>query len=329
MTYQDLINRILQLQEDGLELFNAGKSVLGKNILATHIGSYSGPQVLIQGGIHAREYITSLLLVEMARDLFFNNKLTDGGIYFIFLTNPDGAQLVLDGIESVKCDITRNYLTSANGNSTDFKQYKANINLVDLNTNFKALWGQGEQNVFCPAIANFVGYYPESEREVQSLVSFTLNTKPTITISYHTKGEVVYWGFENESEANLERDKTIGEAISTTTGYQLLQTKNSTGGYKDWCIDSLKIPAYTIEVGNEELPHPITEEYLPEIYEKNKLVPIIALEKAKEFASLIDFTTPLLQNISRRNNNELYETGNIARIQGKFLRRSANRCHNC
>jgi len=132
MTYQELISKIVQLQEEGLELFNAGKSVLGKNILATHVGSYDGPQVLFQAGIHAREYITSTLLVELARNLHNNNLVEGGGIYFIFLTNPDGAEIVLDGINSVNCNITKQYLTLANGGSEDFSQYKANINLVDL-----------------------------------------------------------------------------------------------------------------------------------------------------------------------------------------------------
>ena len=85
MTYLELTNRILQLQEEGLEIFNAGKSVLGKNILATHVGDYSGTQILIQAGIHAREYITTLLLVEMARNLHNSESVKDGGIYFIFL----------------------------------------------------------------------------------------------------------------------------------------------------------------------------------------------------------------------------------------------------
>jgi len=80
MTYQDLISRIVQLQEEGLELFNAGKSTLGKNILATHVGSYNGTQILIQGGIHAREYISTLLMIEQARFLHNNNLVTNGGI---------------------------------------------------------------------------------------------------------------------------------------------------------------------------------------------------------------------------------------------------------
>lgn len=329
MSYQELINRILQLQEEGLELFNAGKSVLGKNILATHIGDYTGTQILIQAGIHAREYITTLLLIEQARNLHNNDLVKGGGIYFIFLTNPDGAEISLDGIDSVDCQITRNYLISANNNSLDFSTYKANINLVDLNTNFDANWGNGEQNVFCPSTENFVGFYPESEREVRSLIDFTLRTKPSLTISYHSKGNVIFWGFEGESEQNIERDRQIGEALSETTGYPLIFTENSTGGYKDWCINSLKIPAYTIEVGDDSLSHPLQEEVLPEIYQRNKDVPLIALEKAKEFQKTIDFNSPIIQNnnIQRKKektSNESNEKSYLARLQSYISRRNSH-----
>ncbi len=323
MTYQELVGRIVALQDEGLELFNAGKSVLGKNILATHVGDYSGVQILIQGGIHAREYISSLLMIEQARNLFKNDLVHGGGIYFIFLTNPDGAEIVLDGIDSVSCDITRQYLTIANNGSVDFSQYKANINLVDLNTNFNADWGGGSQNVFCPSTEDFVGFYPESEREVRSLVNFTLKTKPLLTISYHSKGNVIYYGFENQSSEDIARDQAIGESLSELTGYPLIFTENSTGGYKDWCINSLKIPAYTIEVGDASLPHPIGEENLQEIYIKNKDVPLLALEKAKEYAKQIDFTSPIVQNINN-GKQKSNAKGYNARIQRFIERRNSN-----
>ena len=326
MQYYELINRILQLQEEGLEIFNAGKSVLGKNILATHVGDYSGVQILLQAGIHAREYISSALLVEMARNLHNNNLVQDGGIYFIFLTNPDGAEIAMDGIDVVNCDITRNYLLLANNQNDDFSKYKANINLVDLNTNFNANWGGGAQNVFCPNTENFVGFYPESEREVKSLIDFTLKNKPLLTISYHTKGNVIYYGFEGESEENIVRDLNIGEALSEATGYPLIFTENSTGGYKDWCINSLKIPSYTIEVGDNSLEHPLQEDTLPEIYERNKDVPLIALNKAKEYANSIDFQSPLMQNIG---NERIYENGNRASLQSSKTRRNTGWCTGC
>ncbi len=328
MTYQELVGRIVQLQEEGLELFNAGKSVLGKNILATHVGDYSGTQILLQAGIHAREYITSLLLVEMARNLHNNDLVHGGGIYFVFLVNPDGAEIVLDGLKNIPCDITKSYLTTANGGSSDFSQYKANVNLVDLNTNFDAEWGGGIQNVFCPATENFVGFYPNSEREVQSLINFTLQTKPSLTISYHSKGNIIYYGFESQTAEQINRDQNIGEALSAVTGYPLVFTENSTGGYKDWCIDKLTIPAYTIEVGDDSLPHPIGEENLPEIYERNKDVPLVALEQAKEYQKEIDFVSPVVQNINGDKRHGTNERGYRARLQSLYERRSTNRCSN-
>lgn len=334
MTYQELVNRIVQLQEEGLELFNAGKSTLGKNILATHVGSYDGVQILIQGGIHAREYISTLLMVEQARELYLTDSVKDGGIYFVFLTNPDGAEIVLDGLDSVTCEITRNYLRSANGGSDNFNLFKANINLVDLNTNFNANWGQGAQNVRCPATEDFIGFYPVSERETKSLVDFTLQTRPLLTISYHSKGNVIYYGFEGESEENIRRDQSIGEALSEATGYPLIFTENSTGGYKDWCINTLTIPAYTIEIGDESLDHPLGEEALPEIYARNKNVPLIALQKAIEFSNSIDFNAPILQNVTKEKRNETKNNRSNAtsyrtRILSLLERRDSCRCSNC
>lgn len=329
MTYQELINQILQLEDEGLEIFNVGKSVLGKNILATHVGSYSGTQIIVQAGIHSREWITSLLLVEQARYLHNNQLVTNGGIYFVFITNPDGVQIALDGIESVPCEITRNYLISANGGSLDFTKYKANINLVDLNTNFDANWGEGSQNLFCPAPENFVGFYPNSEREVQNLINLTLKNKPLLTISYHSKGNVIYYGFENQNENNINRDRIIGENLSELTGYPLIFTENSTGGYKDWCINTLKIPAYTIEIGDENLPHPLTIETLPEIYQRNKDVPLVALNLAIEYAKDIDFTSPIVQNITKEEKNETYGKSPTTRIQSLLFGRNSCWSNNC
>lgn len=305
MNFQDLLNRIVSLQDEGLELFNIGKSTLNKNILATHLGSFDGTQIIIQGGIHSREYISSLLMVEQARYLYANDLVKEGGIYFVFLTNPDGTEIALDGLQNIPCEITKQYLTLGNNNSDDFSLFKANINLVDLNTNFDADWGEGSQNVFCPSSENFVGFYPNSEREVQNLITFTQRIKPSLTISYHSKGEVIYYGFTGESEQNIIRDRAIGEQLSALTGYPLIFTENSTGGYKDWCIKNLQIPSYTIEVGSNLLSHPIGEENLPEIFEQNKDIPLLALNLAIMYQNEIN--TMFAKNKKTYNNSNLYE----------------------
>ena len=98
---------------------------------------------------------------------------------------------------------------------------------------------------------------------------------------------MIYYGFSGESESDMTRDRLIGEQLSKVTGYPLLATENSAGGYKDWCIRNLKIPSYTIEIGREELPHPIGEENLPEIFEQNKDVPLTALNLAIQYQNQI------------------------------------------
>ena len=77
------------------------------------------------------------------------------------------------------------------------------------------------------------------------------------------------------------RDKTLALALARSTGYALSQAKGSVGGYKDWCIKSLKIPSFTIEAGHDEREHPLRS--LGEIENKN----LYALyDLSKEFVRL-------------------------------------------
>lgn len=284
MTINDIYTDILNLENlPGVDVIEIGASTLGNPIYAVHIGCYDCDQMIIEGSIHAREWITAPLLVEMAR--YLHNRVTDFGIYFIPLVNPDGVNLVLQGINNLPPDL-QNFLLSINGGNQNFSLWKANINAVDLNVNFDALWGGGAQNVTYPAPANFIGYYPNSEIEVQTLINFTNTVKPVLTLSYHTKGEVIYYGFEVLTPQELNRDTFIVNKIASATGYQPVLTQNSTGGYSDWVSLNLRVPAFTVEVGDERIPHPIGLEYLPTIFEQNKNVPIVAYDALQEYNTL-------------------------------------------
>jgi len=48
---------------------------------------------------------------------------------------------------------------------------------------------------------------------------------------------------------------------------------------KDFLVQKLHIPSLTIEVGSDELVHPIGEKYLDTIYERNKKNVIIVIQK--------------------------------------------------
>ena len=285
MTIQEINQRILNLGSlPNVDVFNMGYSLLGRPIIGVHIGSYSGNQILIQGAIHAREYITALLLIEQVKYLATQN--FQGGFYFIPMMNPDGVDLVLEGTKNIPCEKLRQFLLLVNDGSEDFSEWKPNANAVDMNTNFDADWGQGTQNVFCPAPANFVGYYPNSEREVRELEEFALKNRPQMTISYHSRGEVIYYGFTGQTDEELARDLRIASEIAEVTGYQVLRSYGSVAGFKDWTTRVLNVPAVTIEVGNFSMGSPITEEYLPEIFEQNKLVPQTAMNALRSTQNL-------------------------------------------
>ncbi|MBE5735712.1 MAG: hypothetical protein E7361_04670 [Clostridiales bacterium] len=277
MTYQEFLEYILRLENlPSLDYGTIGYSTLGEPIYYAHYGNYTGKQIIIEGSIHAREYLAGVLVAELARHTAETSPIIDGGIYFIPNINPDGVRLVLDGITDYYCPKLQEVLLAINDGNTDFGLWKANINGVDLNVNFDALWGGGSQNVFCLSSGNFVGYYPSSEREVRELIDFTNLVQPALTISYHTKGEVIYYGFETLSEASLNRDFLIGEKLSAVTGYTLVRTVASTGGYSDWVSMKLDVPAYTIEIGDPNLPHPLGIENLDTVFDQNKDVPITA-----------------------------------------------------
>ena len=269
MSYDELVGKINECKNiENVDNFICGKSLFGEDVNAFHVGNYSGNQILVECAIHAREYVTSLLCVELIK--YYASQNFDGGVFFIPLVNPDGVRLVLDGDSWIPCENFRRYIRNLNNESDDYSLWKANGEGVDLNVNFDASWGEGVQNVFCPASENFIGFYPNSEREVRNLINFMIKEPVVLTLSYHTKGEVIYYGFESLSESSLKRDYEYAQVIKDVTGYEILKTEGSVGGFSDWVSLNLDLPAFTIEVGNPAIPHPITIESLPLIFEQNK-----------------------------------------------------------
>lgn len=249
-----------------------GSSVCGQPIVAMHVGG-QGKQLLFQYAIHAREWVTSLLALE-----HIMRGVPCGGAWFVPLANPDGAALSLRG-DGFLCRLSSSradFLRRVNGEE-DFSLWKANAEAVDLNVNFDADWGSGEANLRTPAPANYIGPAPFSEPEARSLRDFTLRVRPAAAVSYHTKGGEIYWEF-GQRGGSLLRDKRLAAALAEHTGYRARMISGSAGGYKDWCIRTLGIPAFTVEAGGDSLSHPLREEALPALVRENAGVPALLAE---------------------------------------------------
>lgn len=241
-----------------------GRSVCGRPIVAVHAGG-AGRQLLLQYAIHAREWVTCLLALEHAA-----RGVPRGGAWFVPLSDPDGAALALRGERFLRgvSEAHRRFLLDINKNSVDFSMWKANAAAVDLNVNFDAAWGTGVRNVRVPAPENYIGPAPFSEPESRALRDFALALRPAATVSYHTKGAEIYWEFGQRGQSRA-RDEGIARALAAETGYRARRIEGSAGGFKDWCIHALGIPAFTIEAGSDALSHPLNEDALPALSEEN------------------------------------------------------------
>ena len=222
-------------------------------------------KILVQGATHAREFITTFYLLKLCRYL---SQLDLQGVVIVCpLVNPDGVKLCLCKEKSVKGKYKK-IAREIFGNCKP-ELIKCNARGVDINVNFDANWGGGKRNFFgYPTSENYIGKFPASESETKSLVRLVKKFLPNATISYHAKGEIVYYGFMDKKLGKIDRN--LLKIITVETGYKPCKTKNSCGGFKDFCLEKLNIPSYTIEVGNDELYHPLGLETLGEIFAQNK-----------------------------------------------------------
>ncbi len=204
--------------------------------MAVHRGGYAPPQIILTAAIHARECYTSLVVLEQIRRF----SAVGGGAYFVPLVNPDGAVFFESG-ETGGFPVLE-------ANRHRQREWKANAEGVDLNCNFDAHWGRGRSNKLSPGASDYIGAYPFCATESAALATFTQAVGADATVSYHCMGGELYWEFFQSGEARL-RDMKLASAIARKIRVKRVDGHLfSAGGYKDWCISELKIPAFTVEL---------------------------------------------------------------------------------
>ncbi|MFW5780615.1 MAG: M14 family zinc carboxypeptidase, partial [Bacillota bacterium] len=177
----------------GGDISYIGVTYLGHPIpIITKGRGCSDKRILLVGGVHAREYITSYLLFELIKEY-------DGDciIDCVPILNIDGVLLCRRGLNIFKNKDLCKELLGLNDNNPDFSLWKANIRGVDINVNFDTDWGQGEQNILYPAAANYIGAHPHSEKETLAIVELLKKKDYNMIAAYHSKGEEVYYGYKD------------------------------------------------------------------------------------------------------------------------------------
>lgn len=284
-TYDVLENDIkgLQARYPFLEVGTIGESILGRDLYYIRLGTGENT-VFYNAAHHGLEWITVPLLMKFTENFLINyttgediqgydlnNIWENSSIYIVPMVNPDGIDLVLNGL-SEDNPYYEDLLDWNNGSDDFSEDWQANNRGVDLNHNYPALWeeskaGEAEVGIFGPGPTRFSGEFPFSEPESKAVGDFTIKIDPRLVLAYHTQGEVIYWNFQNLA---TEEARIIGERLAEISGYELSQAVGYTAyaGYKDWFIQDFGRPGYTIEGGLGVNPLPISQ--FDQIYADNE-----------------------------------------------------------
>lgn len=258
----------------------------GREVVDIVLGDLNGNnQILIFGAMHAREYITmQVVMRQLCETLAALNgeggtyrgvstaKLLQGlTIHFIPDSNPDGVAISQFGLNGINNSLLRSKIATM---TSDFEQWKANANGVDLNRNFDAGWHEFVGEPY-PASERYKGTSPGSEPESAALIRLTQDYHIKRAISYHTCGALIYWYYKQSGNVLAESQKFANE-ISSATNYPLDDdyTAVDAAGYKDWAVYKLGVPSITIEVGAEtgDLVNPVPQSRFNSIWQRNKNV---------------------------------------------------------
>ncbi len=245
-----------------------GKSVAGRDIKMLRIGQ-SKDYILYTAAIHGSERITATVLLRFIAELCeclkngtkladvdARRALTNKGVMFIPLCNPDGCEISLKGI--LGCGNSAGRIQKLC--NKDFKHWKANLRGVDLNHNFDAGWNElheleRKNGYFGPSPTRYGGTHPESEPETAALTNLCRTNEIRHLCTFHSQGEVIYWDYKN---IPTFRGKKMAEIFAASSQYSLAVPTGLAvgGGFKDWFIETFHRPGFTIEIGRGENPLP-------------------------------------------------------------------------
>lgn len=288
-TYPTMVEDLVELERTYPAHFSyksIGQSVDGREIYACVVGNPDAPhKVLLTGGIHGKEYLSSLVAMSQVEyylsslktgsynGLSYADMLQTHAFYVLPMINPDGIMLALTGISSIQtpsvretveqiyADNLRDGLTSADDIDLYLAyNWKANARGVDLNRNFAlSTWSEVKTGILSPCFRNYKGPSAASEPETQAVSAYVEGLgEIEALLSYHTAGQVVYWDCGMTGGVRLDT-YDLAEAVCGHTGYRMIYDVHHDASLNDWITLEKGVPSVTVELANVIYPMPVSE----------------------------------------------------------------------
>ncbi len=294
-TYEEMEEDILLLYAKYptlLRVDTAGTSADGRNLYTLTIGNENASKhILIHAGLHAREYINTLLVMEQLEQCldyydtgYYHNQsyrelFSSVAVHIIPMVNPDGIAISQFGESALRSselvEIVRAcyaYDSAMRRTKSSYERYlarwKANARGVDLNKNFPVGF-VFDGTVSQPSYAGYAGEFPLSEPESLSLGAVTLLYQPSIIINYHSMGEVAYWDTSESKYTAINRE--FSTYMLSFVPYKRMGRGSASGSYLDWIYSGeTPVRSITLETGNVACPLP-PDQY-PKIWLQHNMV---------------------------------------------------------
>ena len=269
-----------------LNALPVGRSALGRELYALTVGG-GKEKVLYAAAFHAQEWITSLVLLRLCEeicealacdgvlaDMDMRAALADRSLVLLPQINPDGVEIALHGAVSAGCFASE--VARLGGDTPGL--WQANARGVDINHNFNAGWPQlqameEEKGIAGPAPRQWRGPAPESEPETAALTRLCRRFRFRHVLALHTQGEEIYWRYGEHTPAC---SRVMAEIMAASSGYAVADPEGlaSHGGFKDWFIEEMRRPGFTLEMGRGVNPLPLSD--FGELYEKAREMLLLA-----------------------------------------------------
>ncbi|CAB3376150.1 Hypothetical predicted protein [Cloeon dipterum] len=245
------------------EVKTIGKSTEGRDLLVLKLGRKSQsvkPAMWIDGGVHAREWISpaavTYIIRELQKDTGLLNKMD---FYLMPVANPDGYEY--SHTKDRLWRKTRSMHRAANATKTALKRSRPCYG-VDANRNWDSHWGQRAASMD-PCSNNYQGPHPFSEPETKAASEFILRLAPVAYLSLHSYSQLwlMPWGHSDEpSRHDLQLRKVslkAVEAIQDVSGHTYQTGSINTvlypisGSSLDWAHEKAGIRyAFLVELGD-------------------------------------------------------------------------------
>lgn len=280
-------NKLAKMYPEIIKVGSIGQSVEGRDLVLIEFGK-GEKKIFVCGTHHAREYISTTYLM-YAIDRFaymyktgineteydIRSILDNVTFCIVPMVNPDGVNLVQNGINATKEPEKVAAMQITEGKENGYRAWKANINGIDPNWNYDKDWDKNREKASSPASTGYNGIEPNTEPETRAVSAYVDSQPFEAYLSMHTQGKLLYWAEDTTNPTNL------GALVKKDTGFTLIREDtpeklNGVGGsFFDYVFRKYKKATMTVELCNYIGPKPYPDASFDKVWEPAKNVLLI------------------------------------------------------